>query len=448
MASLPVAGRLYVWGVVGAAAVALSLGDYRGFSWPTALTLAGLFLVCESAPTVLTSSAAVSVSFSAALASVVLLGPTGASLISLAALFSVRRGLELIKRVFNAAQFALSAYAAGVVFQALHGKFGLPRAGEFPGLVGSYLIAASVYILANALLVAGVLASTGQIRIRSAKQLHIGPNVTHVANYVAYATFGLLIAALWAVISWVSVLLVLTPLIVARWAFAQYTEQQRAHEATLAAMCQAVETKDYYTRGHCVRVSKGSAMIAEELGMHADRVDAVRHAGMMHDVGKLGVPTRVLQKSGPLTPDELAAIQLHPMRGLEIVREIGFLDEATAGILHHHERIDGKGYPMGLAGDEIPEFARIIGVADALDSMTSTRSYRGARPVPEAIEELRKCAGAQFDPRMVDALIAAIQREGWDPPRPVGPPDSPGQVARQDHDDPTAPLRVSGEPAG
>jgi len=442
------AGRLYIVGVVLAAAVTLGFGDYHGIPWVDVAILGVLFLLCESMPTYVATRVSVTVSFSAGLASVVLLGPVGAGLVVLTALFSLHRGLPVIKRVFNAAQFALSAYCAGLVFVWLHGKYGLPQASEFPGLIGPYLLAALVYFGVNSLLVGGVLASTGQIRFRSPKYLHRGPAIVHVANYAAYATFGLLIAALWSVIGWVAVILVLTPLVVARWAFAQYTEQQRAHEATLAAMCQAVETKDYYTRGHCVRVSKGSAMIAEELGMHADRVDAVRHAGMMHDVGKLGVPTRVLQKSGPLTPDEFAKIQLHPMRGVEIVREIGFLDEATAGILHHHERIDGRGYPMGLAGTEIPEFARILGVADAFDCMTSTRAYRGARPVSEALDELRRCAGTQFDSRMVDAMISAVEREGWDPPRPVGPPDSPGQVAKQDHDDPTAPLRVSGDPAG
>jgi HD-GYP domain-containing protein (c-di-GMP phosphodiesterase class II) len=131
------------------------------------------------------------------------------------------------------------------------------------------------------------------------------------------------------------------------------------------------------------------------------------------------VPTSVLQKSGKLTDDEYAAIQLHPMRGLDIVRDIGFLDEALAGIMHHHERIDGRGYPMGLAGDEIPEFARVLSVADAFDAMTSNRSYRGARPVPEAIDELRKCAGQQFDPAFVDAFVAAIERDGWTRPRPL-----------------------------
>jgi HD-GYP domain-containing protein (c-di-GMP phosphodiesterase class II) len=110
--------------------------------------------------------------------------------------------------------------------------------------------------------------------------------------------------------------------------------------------------------------------------------------------------------------------------------------------------MDGKGYPMGLAGDEIPEFARVIAVADAFDSMTSTRSYRGARSVEEAVAELRKCSGMQFDPMLVDAFIAALGQECWawqeaaQSPSPALPADFPAQVAAQDHDDPTAPLRV------
>jgi len=167
---------------------------------------------------------------------------------------------------------------------------------------------------------------------------------------------------------------------------------------------------------------------------------------MLHDVGKLGVPTQVLQKTGPLTEDEYAAIQLHPMRGLEIVRQIGFLYEALTGILHHHERIDGRGYPMGLAEHEIPEFARVIAVADAFDSMTSTRSYREAKSIDVAVGELRKGAGTQFDPPMVEAFIAALEREEWQLPEQEAEPADLATITRLDHDDPTAPLRIVEDP--
>ena len=182
-------------------------------------------------------------------------------------------------------------------------------------------------------------------------------------------------------------------------------------------------------------------MIARKINMPPNRAEAVTFAGMLHDVGKLGVPTKVLQKDGTLTEEEFAAIQLHPMRGLEIVGEIGFLNEALTGIMHHHERMDGRGYPMGFAGDEIPEFAKIIAVADAFDSMTSTRSYRQAKSIEDAIVELRKNAGSQFDPKIVDAFISSLNREGWQLPGPVKPRGDE-IMTYQDHDDPIAPLRV------
>jgi HD-GYP domain-containing protein (c-di-GMP phosphodiesterase class II) len=182
--------------------------------------------------------------------------------------------------------------------------------------------------------------------------------------------------------------------------------------------------------------------------MREDRVTTLRYAGTLHDVGKLGVPTRVLQKAGKLTDEEYEAIQQHPSRGREITRELEFLGEAIEGIHFHHERIDGRGYPMGLKGEEIPEFARIIAVADAFDSMTTTRSYRGARSIEDAVIELRRCKGSQFDPVMVEALIEAIEAHGWDvtdtlPEIALQPSASPLPSLGSDDDDPTARARLA-----
>jgi len=342
--------------------------------------------------------------------------------------------------------YALSAYLAGRAFIALGGHVGLPDEGSFPGIIAPFAGAALVLVAANHGLLSGVLwltRSPDQGPATALGSQGVGLSGRLLLSDLGYAAYGLLIAALWSVVGPFAPLLVLIPLFIARWAVAQFAEQQKAYEATVGALCQAVETKDFYTRGHSDRVSRGSVMIAREIGMRGERVEAIRYAGMLHDVGKLGVPTKVLQKTGKLTEEEYAAIQLHPMRGLDIVREIGFLDEALAGIMHHHERIDGRGYPMGLAGDEIPEFARVLAVADAFDSMTSTRSYRGARPVSEAIEELRKWSGTQFDPAFVDAFVAALKREGWQLSEPpVIAADDLATMAAQDHDDPGAPLRV------
>jgi HD-GYP domain-containing protein (c-di-GMP phosphodiesterase class II) len=410
--------------------------------WLTAGVLMALFLVCDSWPAPLTArQSAWSPSSSATLAAVVLLGPVGAALVGAVSVLSLRRQLLVAERLFNGAMYALAAYAAGRAYLAMHGEVGVPQPADFPAVITPFAVAAAVHVVANHALIWGVLRLNRRARGPRRFRLDAGLAVL-LASDLGYAALGMVIAALWQIMMPFAAVLVLVPLFVARWAMGQFTEQRRAYAATIAALCQAVETKDFYTRGHSERVSRGAGMIAERIGMRGERLEAVRFAGMLHDVGKLGVPTRVLQKTGPLTEEEMAAIQLHPMRGLEIVRHIGFLNEALTGIMHHHERIDGKGYPMGFAGDEIPVFARVIAVADAFDSMTSTRSYRNARPIREAVAELRKGAGTQFDPLLVDAFIRALHEEGWELPRPAGLPAGGEVVTAQDHDDPTAPLRV------
>jgi hypothetical protein len=444
MRGLPLAAWAYVCGVAALAATLVATASYEGLQWPMLAVLAGLFLICESAPALLnTQRAVVSLSFSVGLASVVLLGPQGAALVGTAAMLSLHRGIPLVKRAFNGAQYTLCGYAAGQVYLAFGGRSGLPDAETFPSTIGPFVAAVVTYVAVNLLLIGGILvlsqqAAIGDLRWRAVGQLAV--------TCLGFGMVGLLIAGLWKVPY--SAVLAVLPLFIARWAFAQTRAQQQAYEATIATLCQAVETKDYYTRGHSERVSRGSVMIAHEIGMRPERVEAIRYAGMLHDVGKLGVPTKVLQKSGGLSEEEFAAIQLHPMRGLEIVREIGFLDEALAGIMHHHEKMDGRGYPMGLAGDEIPEFARVISVADAFDSMTSTRSYRRAMAIDKAVAELRKGAGQHFDPVMVAAFLTALDRDGWNAPEAVAlPEDDVAETTEQDHDDPTVPLRIAGESA-
>ncbi|KAB2380031.1 HD-GYP domain-containing protein [Actinomadura montaniterrae] len=446
MRGLPLAAWAYVCGVVALAAAVIATSSFTGVDWTKLAVLALLFLICDSAPARLNvERARVSLSFAASLAGVVLLGAAGAALLGLSALVTGQRFFAPEKRAFNGAQFALSGFCAGTVFDLLGGdRFHPEQSRWVENVIGPFLGALVTFVLVNLLLMAGVLLLSRQAAPR--ELLHESGQLA--VGCLGYGMVGLLIAGLWPRIGAFAAVLVLLPLFIARWAMDQAYVQQQAHAATLAALCQAVETKDFYTRGHSERVSRGSVMIAQEIGMRADRVEAIRYAGMLHDVGKLGVPTKVLQKSGSLTEEEFAAIQLHPMRGLEIVREIGFLDEALAGIMHHHEKVNGRGYPMGLAGDEIPEFARVISVADAFDSMTSTRSYRAARTVAEAVAELRRGMGDHFDPVMVEAFLRALDRDGWEPPRPVVlPDDDVVETTQQDHDDPSAPLRVAGDEA-
>ncbi|WP_372498623.1 HD-GYP domain-containing protein [Yinghuangia soli] len=208
---------------------------------------------------------------------------------------------------------------------------------------------------------------------------------------------------------------------------------EAARDASVRSLLRAVEVKDGYTRAHSERVAYAAVLIAREIGMPEHRVTLLRYAALLHDVGKLGVPTRLLTKSGPLDADERETIQRHPQCGADLVRDLDFLGEGRDGILHHHERMDGRGYPSGLSGTDIPEFARVIAVADAFDAMTSTRSYRRSRPIEAALDELQRCSGAQFDPRMVAALETALRRHGWplaERPVPVPPGMPPVPVPR------------------
>jgi diguanylate cyclase (GGDEF)-like protein/putative nucleotidyltransferase with HDIG domain len=176
------------------------------------------------------------------------------------------------------------------------------------------------------------------------------------------------------------------------------------HLSTLAtALARAVDAKDSYTRSHCETVAELCVLIAGELGLDADRVARIRLAGLLHDVGKIGISDAILQKPAPLTPDEAAIMRTHPDLGAHIVSAAELYEEAE-WILHHHERLDGHGYPDGLGGDAVPLESRIIMVADAFEAMTSDRPYRPRRPVDEALAELDRHAGTQFDPECVSAL--------------------------------------------
>lgn len=443
MSPLPIRARVFI-ALVIAAAVPLVVGSvWRGhdtFNWADLVLLAALYVVSDSiGARGSRDSAMIALGSISALAALPLIGPYGAVILACSGAL-VAYESPVVKRAFNAGQLVLAAGSASVTYAVLGGES--IRSDSFPWLLVPFVAALATHCLVNGLLVATIVHLAQSMPFRIIVQ---GTMVKSLPGYVGYGLFGLLLAVLWdadgANIGPTAALLLLLPLFVARWAYAQYAEEQQAYDRTVRALMAAVETKDMYTRGHSERVSAGSVLIARVIGMREDRVTSLGYAGMLHDVGKLGVPTRVLQKSGRLTEAEFDAIQLHPQQGHGLVREIEFLDEARAGIMHHHERVDGRGYPMGLAGDDIPEFARVIAVADAFDSMTTTRSYRGARTIEEAIVELRRCAGSQFDPTFVEALISAVEAHGWSPQvtqifDPVTDEIFDQELAGFDHDDP------------
>ena len=184
-------------------------------------------------------------------------------------------------------------------------------------------------------------------------------------------------------------------------------EGRRHTKALATSLARAVDAKDSYTRSHCETVAESCVLIGEQLGLEPERVGKLRLAGLLHDVGKIGIPDSILQKPGPLSEEEYERMKTHSRLGHDIVSAAG-LEEEAEWILHHHERMDGRGYPEGLSAEEVPLESRIILVADAFEAMTSDRPYRQGRPVPEAVAELRREAGTQFDQDCVRALEAAV----------------------------------------
>jgi putative nucleotidyltransferase with HDIG domain len=171
----------------------------------------------------------------------------------------------------------------------------------------------------------------------------------------------------------------------------------------------AIDEKDPYTRGHSGRVAKYSTIIAQELGLSDQELDTLRISALLHDVGKIGVEDRVLKKPGALTPEEFTLMKQHTVKGANIMRPVSQLKDMLPGIELHHEHVDGRGYPHGLAGDEIPLMARIIAVADTLDAMTTNRPYQSAMDLEFAMNRILELANTKFDAAVVDALDRSVR---------------------------------------
>ncbi|MGH3465223.1 MAG: HD-GYP domain-containing protein [Kribbellaceae bacterium] len=359
-------------------------------------------------------------------ASAVLVGAVGA--------LSQDRRHPMLKKVFNGAQSVLCAGAGGLVFYLLGGPSGdevLERPWDAIWITTAANIA---WLVVNILLLCLVLTlEKGGAAARTFVRRVAIPTSPPL---IGYGLLGILLAAAWlSGLGFFAVPLIFVPLYVSRWALSQYEVERAAQEATMRAFIQVIETKDLYTRGHSERVSQGVSLLGKHIKLPEDRQLALEHAGLLHDVGKVGVPTSVIRKPGKLDDSEWDAIRLHPARGVELIGDIPFLEEVKSAVLHHHEKYDGTGYPAGLSGKRIPYFARMIGIVDAFDCLTSTRSYRPARSVEETLAILIQDRNTHFDPALVDAFVEVIRREGWKAAAVEQPAPDATVEAAIDHDD-------------
>lgn len=186
---------------------------------------------------------------------------------------------------------------------------------------------------------------------------------------------------------------------------ARFAEQQEIFIGTVGALTASIDAKDRYTRGHSERVGLMASRMAAAMGMEKALVEQYRIAGLVHDVGKIGVSEAVLTKPGRLTDEEFAQIKLHPGIGFNILKDIRAFEPVLPGVLSHHERWDGRGYPNGVAGENIPLIARVLALADTFDAMSSNRAYRPALPRAKVLDEIRRCGGTQFDPSLAPKFV-------------------------------------------
>jgi len=216
--------------------------------------------------------------------------------------------------------------------------------------------------------------------------------------YAFLSRFG----PLWAVLG---VSIFFMPILIIRYAFKLFVDVNSAYFNSIKALVSALDASHHYTQGHSIRVSYNSELIAKHLKMSDKEIETLRRGAMLHDIGKIGLDKSILDKTSSLSNAEWLQVKQHPIHGARITGDLTFLQDARKIVLLHHERYDGKGYPLGLAGEDIPLGARIVNALDALDALTSDRSYRHALTLVQALELLKEKSGGQFDSRIVDAIV-------------------------------------------
>lgn len=381
--------------------------------WDTAqlihlLVFGILAISSESLPVALPKGGYVTVSYPIFLSSLILF-PLGVTLSAMALsgllIFGQAR-LEqpAYKRVFNASQYVLSLAASHGVMNLFKSS---PVQFDSKSLI-PYLIASSVFMVINMTIVAIIL---GIVSNKSPWSIWVSNFRWALPNFMALIPLGFLLALLYKNWGPLGLILLFVPLLASRHSFQLYIDMRENYLNTVEALVQALEAKDTYTSGHSERVGKFAVAIAEKLKMSEDKIESLKYAAVLHDVGKIGVSEIILTKEGKLLDSEWEAIRSHPVIGQTIIKSIKFLFDIGDVVRHHHERYDGNGYPDGIKGIEIPLESRIIAVTDTYDAITSDRSYRKGSTHDEAIAELKKVSGSQLDPELVEIFCRVVTSE-------------------------------------
>ena len=318
----------------------------------------------------------------------------------------MRRELPFFGTLYNRLDYVLSTFAAWAVVNLTNQ---LVRPDDPLGIVAQIALAGIAFSTVNLLL--GVLLASRRTNTPFARVWAISiSNV--VVGLIALVPLGWLMAEIAVKVGLWAAFLFIVPLYLARYSFTKYAETRELFFGTVSALSQAIDAKDGFTRGHADRVSRIAGAIAREMRLPEKQIEEIELAGLLHDIGKIGVEDRILMKPLRLDPDEQELMRRHPLYGASILEPSAALRPLVQMVLHHHENFDGSGYPEGLKGTEIPLGSRIIIVADAYEAMTSDRIYRKSIGHERAMEQLNNYKGIQFDPSIVRSIEALLQKRG------------------------------------
>ena len=375
----------------------------------------GLAILVGMHPVRLPRGATTTVGFAVDFACLLLFGPAVAAWIGVLSFLVLLRRSPWLRQVFNQGHVVLAFAGAGLVYQSLGGEYVQPTGGVSLGAMGVALVGCVVaYFMVSSLLIS---VAMGLWEKRSVLGMWAVSFRWAAPRYLALAPFGLLMTMVYQTegLGVLAVALFLVPLVGARYAFQGAMEMLEVHRETVHALSNALEAYDPYTRNHSELVTRYAGLLGRELGLSEPRLEGLEWACRLHDIGKCRQDWEsIIRKPGKPSDQEWEVIRQHPVEGSRLAERMEFLPH-TAGevaqiVRAHHERLDGSGYPDGVLGETLPLEARILGVADAFEAMTARRAYQRRRSVESAIEEMRRCAGQQFDGAVVEALAELWER--------------------------------------
>ncbi|HHU49420.1 MAG TPA: HD-GYP domain-containing protein [Clostridiales bacterium] len=324
--------------------------------------------------------------------------------------------LPFYKTMANFSNFTISTYLSGLLYDFLMDRFNITINNPYMVIV-VFLYFAATFLLNTILVSVFLHIMTGSKIIKTWLQ----NSLWCLPNYAAIAPIGYFLYVLYQnPMGILYILMLMGPLLLARYSFKLYLESKEQYYKIIQTLTAVIEAKDEYTEGHSRRVAYYVEKIAERMRLSPNRIESLKVAALLHDIGKIGIEDSILQKPGKLTNSEWEKIRQHPRIGIRILDEVAFSPVIKDAILHHHEKYTGGGYPDGLDGKRVSLDAFILGIADAYDAITSDRPYRNALSKEQAVSILREERGRQFHPQVADVLIAILEEEKSDVKQDMG----------------------------